>query len=99
MLSRSAVSAAGYFFLVSKRLSTTFGGFLRKASTKVYHIRKKQHQQFKRILAAVDRLTVFDALSDRDLRALAASIDSRDVKKATLLYRRNDPPDNLYIVA
>ena len=89
----------GLLFIGLNEIINDFGGFLRKASTKVYHIRKKQHQQFKRILAAVDRLTVFDALSDRDLRALAASIDSRDVKKATLLYRRNDPPDNLYIVA
>jgi len=89
----------GLLFIGLNEIINDFGGFLRKASTRVYHIRKQQHKQFKRILSAVHKLSVFDDLSDGDLKALAASVKPLQVKKGAYIYRCNDPPDNLYIVA
>ncbi len=91
-------TCGGLLFIGLNEVVNDFGAFLRKSSTRLYHLRKKEHKQFKQIIAAVQRIDIFDELSDKDLKALAASIQFHDVKKNTMLYRRNDPAEDVFII-
>lgn len=88
----------GLLFVGLNQLVNSRGGFLRKASTTIYHLRKKKQQRFKRVLGQLGRLDVFRQLPSREVEALARVVISREYLKGTVIYRRNDPPDELYII-
>ena len=89
----------GLIFIALNRVVNDFGGFLRKASTQIYHLRRLEHRRIRQILSTLKRVDVFQDLSDGDFRILAASIQSRDVKKRAVIFSQEDPCDCLYIIA
>ena len=89
----------GLLFIALNEVVNNFGGFMRKASTTVYHLRKREHQHFKRVLSGLDRMEVFRELPLKEVKALAASIRQWDYKQGTLIYHDHDPADELFIVA
>lgn len=89
----------GMIFIGLNRVINDFGGFLRKASTRIYHLRRLEHIRIKQILSALKRVDVFQDLSDNDFRILAASFESLDVKKGAVIFNQGDPCDCLYIIA
>ncbi len=89
----------GLLFIGLNEVVNNFGGFMRKASTTVYHLRKQTHRRIRRILSSLDRIDIFQALPLHEVNALAASIREREYKQGTLLYQQDDPADALYIVA
>lgn len=96
-LAVGAVSG-GSMFLALNRIVNDYGGFARKVSTTVYHLRRKQHQRLKHTARQLKRLDLFGALPDRDFRLLASSIHTLDVRKGGWIYQAGDPSDYLYIV-
>jgi CRP-like cAMP-binding protein len=89
----------GIIFIVLNNIVNDFGGFLRKASTTVYHLRKQEYRKFKKVLSMVKRATVFRHLSDDNYKVLASAIHNRTVKKGSIIFNRGDSPDELYIIA
>ena len=88
----------GLLFVGLNRIVNDYGGFLRKASTTVYYLRRKQHEWLKHIAKHLKRVDLFQVLKNPDLRILASSIHSIDVKKGSWIYQCGDPSDNLYII-
>ena len=88
----------GLLFVGLNHIVNDYGGFLRKVSTTVYHLRHKQHQWLKRISKHLHRVDLFSALKGSDYRMLAAAIRSIEVNKGSWIYQCGDPSDNLYIV-
>ncbi len=91
--------AGGFIFIALNNIINDFGGFLRKASTTVYHLRKQDHLKFKQVLSMVKRADVFSHLSDANYRVLANAIQNKTVKKGALIFNKGDAPDELYIIA
>ena len=89
----------GLVFIALNNVINNFGGFLRKASTTVYHLRKQQYQQFKKILTALKRVDVFQNLSDESYKVLARAIHIKTFKKGELIFNKGDFPDELFIIA
>ncbi len=89
----------GLIFIALNQIVNDFGGFVRKASTHIYHLRRLEHRRFKGILSALRRVDVFKNLSDDDFKILAAAIYSWDVKQGTLIFSQGEPCDELYIIA
>jgi len=89
----------GAIFVGLNSIINDFGGFVRKASTTMYHLRKQEYRKFKQILSMARRADVFRGLSDSDFKVLAASIHNQDVKKGEIIFTRGDPCDNLYFIA
>jgi hypothetical protein len=89
----------GLLFIALNEVVNNFGGFMRKASTTVYHLRKREHQHFKRVLSGLDRMEVFQQLPLKEVKALAVSIREWDYKKGMLIYHDRDLADELFIVA
>lgn len=89
----------GLLFIGLNEVVNNFGGFMRKASTKIYHLRKQEHKHFRHILSGLERIEIFRDMPLKEVKALAASIRERDYKQGMLIYHEDDPADNLYIVA
>jgi CRP-like cAMP-binding protein len=88
----------GLLFIALDYLINNYGGFLRKASTTIYHLRKQEHQQYKKILSRITRTDIFQYLSTSDFKALSYSLQSRDIKEGMFVYHPGDPPEALYII-
>lgn len=89
----------GILFAILNRVVNDFGGFLRKASTTVYHLRRREHQRIKRIASQIGRTDLFGDLSRREYKALAPSVREQDVPRGATIYQAGDPADAVFIVA
>ncbi|MEA3275223.1 MAG: cyclic nucleotide-binding domain-containing protein [Pseudomonadota bacterium] len=89
----------GFLFVGLNQMVNDFGGFLRKTSTTVYYLRRKEHLRIKRITGQIGRADLLRDLSRRDYKALAPSVRNLDVAKGSAIYQAGDPADALYIVA
>ena len=91
--------AGGILFISLNNVVNDFGGFLRKASTTMYHLRKQEYRKFKQILSMAKRTDVFRGLSDADFKVLAEAIHHQDFKKGEIIFTKGDLCDNLYFIA
>jgi CRP-like cAMP-binding protein len=89
----------GLLFAALNQVVNDFGGFLRKASTTVYHLRRAEYQRIRRITGQIGRVDLFRELSRRDYKALAPSVRQMDVALGSTIYEAGDPADAVYIVA
>jgi CRP-like cAMP-binding protein len=88
----------GLLFIALNQIVNDHGGFLRKSSTTMWYFRRQARRRFKRILAHVHRLQVFDRLESWEAEQLANVVVTRDVAKGTTLYQKGDPSEFLYVV-
>lgn len=88
----------GLLFVGLNSIVNDYGGFLRKASTTIYYLRRRQYQWLQRISKQLKRVDLFKDLNKDDYRALAASIHAVDVKRGSWIYQCCDPSENLYII-
>jgi len=88
----------GALFLALNHVVNDYGGFLRKASTTIYHLRRKQHQRIRQIVRQMNRVDLFEDLDTRDYKALAASIRTEHYQKGHLIYQAGDPPEAVYVI-
>lgn len=89
----------GLIFIALNNVINNFGGFLRKASTTVYHLRKQEYQRVKKILSVLKRVNVFQSLTDESYKVLASAIHIKTVRKGELIFNKGDFPDELFIIA
>ena len=89
----------GLLFISLNQVINDYGGFLRKASTTIYHLRRQEHRRVKYILSSLGRIGIFEDLTPNEFKVLAHSIRTERYNKGTLIFRPGDPPDALYIVA
>ena len=88
----------GGVFLLLNQVVNDYGGFLRKASTTIYHLRRKQHQRIRRITRQMNQVDLFEDLDTRDFKALAASVRTEHYPRGHTVYRAGDPSESVYIV-
>ena len=89
----------GILFATLNRVVNDFGGFLRKASTTIYHLRRREHQRIKRIAGQIGRTDLFSDLSRHEYKALAPSVREQEVPRGATIYQAGDPADAVFIVA
>ena len=89
----------GLIFVALNQIVNDFGGFVRKASTQIYHIRRIKYRRFKKILSALKRVDVFKQLKKEDLKNLSEAVYLWNVKQDTLIFSQGEPCDELYIIA
>lgn len=89
----------GLLFISLNNIINDFGGFLRKASTSIYHLRKQKYRKFKQILSMAKRTDVFQGLGDIDYKVLAEAIHHQNFKKGETIFSKGDLCDNLYFIA
>jgi CRP-like cAMP-binding protein len=88
----------GLLFILLNELVNDYGGFVRKASTTFYYLRKEKHRGSIAMLANLKEPGIFEGLPIKEYRALAASMVRRHFKKGELIYREGDPAEALYMI-
>jgi CRP-like cAMP-binding protein len=88
----------GLIFVTLNRIVNDYGGFLRKASTTIYHLRRKEYQRLRRIARQLNRAELFHELTTRDYKGLAASVQTRQLSRGEAVFHAEDPAEALYIV-
>jgi CRP-like cAMP-binding protein len=89
----------GLLFASLNRVVNDLGGFLRKASTTIYHLRRREHQRVRRIADRIGRTDLLRDLSPREYRALAPSVRELEVPRGATVHQAGDPADAVFIVA
>jgi CRP-like cAMP-binding protein len=89
----------GLSFIGLNQVINDYGGFLRKVSTTIYHLRRKQHRQIQQIASRINRVDLFKELPSRDFKTLAPAVQIRKYKKGESVYRKGDPADLFFIIA
>ncbi len=87
-----------FLFIGLNHFINDHGGFLRKSSTTVYHIRRKGRKRFKRILSHVRRIDLFNNLPEKEVEELISCFIRQEYPKGSTLYQKSDPCKYLYIV-
>lgn len=85
-------------FIVLDQVVNNHGGFLRKSSTTITYLQNKRQQRLRRIIGHVGRLPVFENLPHEEAKELAGQVLTREYPAESLLYRKDDPSDRLYII-
>ncbi|MCG7948120.1 MAG: cyclic nucleotide-binding domain-containing protein [Candidatus Thiodiazotropha taylori] len=88
----------GLLFIGLNQLVNDYGGFLRKASTTIYHLRRKQHQQIKQIISRIHQVKLFHDLPTNDFKIIAPSVRVVTFHKGETIFRKGDPADTFYII-
>jgi zinc transporter ZupT len=79
--------SGGLLFVLLNDLVNDYGGFIRKAPTTIYHLRKQSARGAIRALNNLKAPRAFKGLSLKEYRALAASPERRDDKRGDLIER------------
>ena len=87
-----------FLFIGLNHIINDYGGFLRKASTTVYHVRRKGRKRFKQILSHLQRIDLFNDLPEPEVEKLTSCFISQKFLKGSKLYYYNDPCIYLYII-
>lgn len=90
--------AGGILFVVLNQVVNSRGGFLRKSSTAIFHVRRERRLRTRRILRDIGCIEIFRDLSERENRDLSDVLFRQEYPAGTTLYRLHDPCDRLYIV-
>ena len=85
----------GALFVALNEIVNNYGGFLRKVSTTVYHLRRQEHRRFKHILSHLGRIDIFQDLATEEFKAMADIMELREYAQGTALYQLDDPADAL----
>ncbi|MGD2053643.1 MAG: cyclic nucleotide-binding domain-containing protein [Gammaproteobacteria bacterium] len=89
----------GLLFILLNELVNDYGGFVRKASTTFYHLRKEKQRGSIAMLVNLRDPRIFEGLHFKEYRALAASMVRRHFKQGELIYREGDPAEALYMIS
>jgi CRP-like cAMP-binding protein len=95
----SGCTAGGLLFVALNEIINDYGGFLRKASTTIYHLRRQEHRRFRRILSNLQRIDIFHNLPHEDFKRVADAMGSYRCERGASPYHLGDSPDTLYIIA
>ena len=87
-----------FLFIGLNHIINDRGGFLRKTSTTVYHIRRKGRKRFKQIFSHVRRINLFNNLPEEEAEELISCFIRQEYPKGTTLYQKGDPCKYLYII-
>jgi CRP-like cAMP-binding protein len=88
----------GLLFIGLNEIVNDYGGFLRKASTTLYHLRRRDHVRFRRLLSNLQGVDFLSDLEDRDYRELARAMYSLELEAGRIVFDRGDPSDSLHII-
>jgi CRP-like cAMP-binding protein len=75
-----------------------YGGFLRKTSTTIFHLRRQRQRRIAKVLKRIGRIGLFADLPPAVEDELAGAFFIEEYEPGVSLYRYGDPSDRLYIL-
>lgn len=88
----------GLLFVALNEIVNDYGGFLRKASTTYYHLRRRDHVRVRQVLSNVQGIDFLRDLEDSDYRELARIAYTLELEPGRTIFSAGDPADALHII-
>lgn len=88
----------GLLFIGLNEIVNDYGGFLRKASTTIYYLRRRDYVRTRRLLSTVRGIDFLRELEDGDYREISRVMYTLTIDAGRTIFSRGDPCDALYIV-
>ncbi len=88
----------GLLFRLLNEMISSKGGFLRKSSTVIHYLQRKERQRFRKALSRLRRTELFKNLPGDVSEELAGAVFTIEVKKGETLYRQHDPSERMYVI-
>lgn len=88
----------GILFVVLDQIVNRHGGFLRKVSTTIFHLHRKEARRFRDALSQWRRLEVFSDLPREEVTRLANAATRHRFKEGGILFEEGDDSGCLYLV-
>lgn len=85
-------------FVGLNQLLDSKGGYLRKASTLVSHLKKKRRADMRDLLDKLSRVDILRALPPEEMHHILPSVQDRSFKAGSIFFRQGDPGDSLYLI-
>ena len=86
------------FFSVVNQLINSSGGFLRKPSTTLTHLKQQERRRFIESISRLKNIQLLRNSSSRLRQQIAQIVLIANYPKGTILYRPGDPSESLYIL-
>ena len=86
------------FFSVVNQLVNSSGGFLRKPSTTLTHLKQQERRRFIESISRLKNIQLFRNSSSGLRQQIAQIVLRANYPKGTILYRPGDPSESLYIL-
>ena len=90
--------AGGLLFRVLNDVVNKKGGFLRKSSTVILYLQRRQRERLVRAFATLERAPFLAGLPADVVADLAAKATTLEVAAGQTVYRHQDPSERLYII-
>ena len=90
--------AGGLLFRLLNDIINNKGGFLRKSSTVILHLQRRQRERLARAFDSLHRAPFLAGLPSDVVRDLARRSTRLEVQPGETIYRHQDPSEQLYIV-
>lgn len=74
------------------------GGYMRKASTMVSHLKNKKRKSIKIMIEKLSQVELLTALPPEEIHHIVPSIESRTFNAGTEIFRQGDPGDSFYLI-
>ncbi|MCG6985153.1 MAG: cyclic nucleotide-binding domain-containing protein [Thiocapsa sp.] len=91
--------SGGVLFVGLNQVVNDFGGFLRKTSTTLHHLRRQEYRRVKHIAGQIGRADLLRDLTRWEYKALAPSVRNLELARGASIYQTGDPADALYVIA
>jgi CRP-like cAMP-binding protein len=88
----------GVLFVILNQAINQKGGFLRKASTTIQHLRKTKMRRFRQLSVRLSKVPLLHRLPPEEVQALIPYVTSRIYRAGTTIIRQGEPGDSLFII-
>jgi len=90
--------AGGLLFRLLNDVVNNKGGFLRKSSTVILYLQRRQRERFGQAFASLNRAPFLAGLPTDVVKNLASRTFTLEVHEGETVYRHQDPSERLYII-
>jgi zinc transporter ZupT len=88
----------GFTFVGLNAALESNGGYLRKASTLIAHVKKNKRRRMQTLIEKLSRVDILRALPPEEVHHIVPSMEDRSFKAGDTIFRQGDPGSSLYII-
>lgn len=85
-------------FTILNQILENQGGYMRKASTLISHLKSKKRQNMKDLIEKISQVDILRSLPPEEVHHIIPSVEDRTFKQGEAIFRQGDPGTSLYLI-
>jgi len=88
----------GIVFVILNQMLEKSGGYMRKASTLISHLKVKKRKQIHDLIEKLSKVDILRMLPPEEVQHITSAVEDRKFQKGNVIFRKGDPGTSLYII-